>query len=267
MPCSCKGLEKRRFVEFFNKQGGLLGFEEKEKIGKMKKPIISLKDVWKIYKMGKVEVNALQGLNFDIKEGEFVAVQGPSGSGKSTAMHLIGCLDRPTKGVAILEGRNIAEMTESELAQARGRIIGFVFQTFNLINTLTALENVMLPMTFQKMPKEKKRQRAKKLLEMVGLAERMNHKPSELSGGEQQRVAIARSLSNDPDVILADEPTGDLDSKTGKMIVALLKKLNNEEGKTIIMVTHDESIAKSAQRIDYLKDGKIIKSIKRGKND
>jgi putative ABC transport system ATP-binding protein len=231
----------------------------------MKKTIISLKDVWKIYKMGKVDVNALQGLNFEIKEGEFVAIQGPSGSGKSTAMHLIGCLDRPTKGTAMLEGRNISEMTESELAQARGRIIGFVFQTFNLINTLTAVENVMLPMTFQNIPKEDKRKRAEMLLTLVGLADRMNHKPNELSGGEQQRVAIARALANNPDVVLADEPTGDLDSKTGRMIVELLKKLNKEEGKTVIMVTHDESIAKAAQRIDYLKDGKVIKSIKRWK--
>lgn len=229
----------------------------------MRKKIISLKDVWKVYRMGKVDVNALQGLNFDIREGEFVAIQGPSGSGKSTAMHLIGCLDRPTKGTAILEGKNIADMTESDLAQVRGRIIGFVFQAYNLINTLTALENVMLPMTFQKMPKEKRREKAERLLELVGLTERMNHKPSELSGGEQQRVAIARALANDPDVILADEPTGDLDSKTGRMIVELLKRLNKQEGKTIIMVTHNENIAKLAQRIDYLKDGKIIKSVKR----
>lgn len=231
----------------------------------MKKTIISLKDVWKTYKMGEVYVNALQGLNFKINEGEFVAIQGPSGSGKSTAMHLIGCLDIPTKGVIMLEGKNIAKMSESELAQIRGRIIGFVFQTFNLINTLTSLENVMLPMTFQKIPKEERKHRAEKLLSLVGLAGRMNHKPNELSGGEQQRVAIARALANNPDVILADEPTGDLDSKTGKMIVELLKKLNKEEGKTVIMVTHDESIAKLAQRIDYLKDGKIIKSIKRWK--
>ncbi len=231
----------------------------------MKRTIIHLKDVWKIYRIGKIEVDALQGLNFEIKEGEFVAIQGPSGSGKSTAMHLIGCLDRPTKGTAMLEGKNIAHMTESQLAQARGRVIGFVFQTYNLINTLTALDNVMLPMTFQNIPKEEKRERAEKLLASVGLGDRMNHKPGELSGGQQQRVAIARALSNNPDVILADEPTGDLDSKTGEMIVDLLKRLNKEEGKTIIMVTHDEDVAKAAQRIDYLKDGKIIKSVKRWK--
>lgn len=230
-----------------------------------KRTIISLKDVWKVYKMGEVYVNALQGLNFMVGEGEFVAIQGPSGSGKSTAMHLIGCLDRPTKGVIMLEGKNIAELSESELAQIRGRKIGFVFQTFNLINTLTALENVMLPMTFQNISLEKRRKKAKKLLGIVGLAERINHKPSELSGGEQQRIAIARSLANDPDVILADEPTGDLDSKTGEAVVKFLKRLNKEEGKTIVMVTHDESIAKLAQRIDYLKDGKIIKSVKRWK--
>lgn len=227
----------------------------------MRKTIISLKDVWKIYKMGEVYVNALQGLDFGVSEGEFVVIQGPSGSGKSTAMNLIGCLDTPTRGVITLEGKNIAEMSESELAQIRGRKIGFVFQTFNLINTLTALENVMLPMTFQRMPVERRVKVAKRLLDMVGLSERINHKPNELSGGEQQRIAIARSLANNPDVILADEPTGNLDSKTGEVIIKFLKKLNEEKGKTIIMVTHDEDIARLAQRIDYLKDGKIVKSV------
>lgn len=227
----------------------------------MKRKIISLKDVWKIYKMGEVYVNALQGLDFGVSEGEFVVIQGPSGSGKSTAMNLIGCLDTPTRGVITLEGKNIAEMSESELAQIRGRKIGFVFQTFNLINTLTALENVMLPMTFQRMPVERRVKVAKRLLDMVGLSERINHKPNELSGGEQQRIAIARSLANNPDVILADEPTGNLDSKTGEVIIKFLKKLNEEKGKTIIMVTHDEDIARLAQRIDYLKDGKIVKSV------
>lgn len=229
----------------------------------MRRNIISLNDVWKTYKMGEVYVNALQGLNFKVDDGEFIAIQGPSGSGKSTAMNLIGCLDRPTKGTILLEGRDIAEMSESELSQIRGRKIGFVFQTFNLINTLTALENVMLPMTFQNVPVERRRERAKNLLNLVGLSERINHKPTELSGGEQQRIAIARSLVNDPDIVLADEPTGNLDSKTGEVIIKFLKKLNEERKKTIVIVTHDEEIAHLAQRIDYLKDGKIIKSIKR----
>jgi len=224
-----------------------------------KKSIISLHDVWKIYKMGQVEVPALRGLNFEVRQGEFVAIIGPSGSGKSTAMNMIGVLDFPTKGVIKLDGKDITKMSESDLAQIRGRKIGFIFQQFNLLNTLTALENVMLPMTFQGVSVAKRKERAQKLLELVDLGERVNHRPTELSGGQQQRVAIARSLANDPEVILADEPTGNLDSKTGGNVLGFLKKLNKEEGKTIVMVTHDMDLAKQAKRVESLRDGQIIK--------
>lgn len=225
----------------------------------MNKPIIELDNVCKVYKMGEVEVPALKGLHMNIYPGEFVAIMGPSGSGKSTSMNMIGCLDVPTCGKILLDGADIAHMTESELAQIRGRKIGFIFQQFNLIPSLTALENVMLPMMFQETTKEQRIMRAKKLLELVDLGERVMHKPTEMSGGQQQRVAIARSLANDPSVILADEPTGNLDSKTGLNVIDFLKKLNKEEGKTIVMVTHDEDIAKHAERIVYLKDGKVVK--------
>jgi putative ABC transport system ATP-binding protein len=231
---------------------------------KMKKEtIIKLENVWKVYKIGTVEVNALQGLNVEIRQGEFVAILGPSGSGKSTAMNMVGCLDVPTKGVIFLEGKNISHLSESTLAQIRGRKIGFIFQTFNLINTLTAMENVMLPMIFQGTPREKRLQKAKELLDMVQLGDRVNHKPSELSGGQQQRVAIARALCNDPDVILADEPTGNLDSKTGTTVMEFLAKLH-KQGKTIIMVTHDPDKAqRHAEIVYWLKDGKLEKVTKK----
>ena len=226
------------------------------------KYVIKLEDVWKIYTMGAVEVPALRGLNLTINHGEFVAIMGPSGSGKSTAMNMIGCLDIPTKGKIMLEGYNISKLTESELAQVRGRKIGFIFQQFNLIPTLSAMENVTLPMIFQSMTKDKRVKRATELLEMVGLADRMDHKPTELSGGQQQRVAIARAFANDPEVILADEPTGNLDSKTGESVMDFLCGLHIKEGKTIIMVTHDNHVAQSAERVEYLKDGMIIGSKK-----
>jgi putative ABC transport system ATP-binding protein len=221
--------------------------------------IIKLDNVWKTYKMGEVDVHALRGLSLEIKRGEFVAIQGPSGSGKSTAMNMVGCLDIPTKGRIFLEGRDISHMQESELAQIRGRKIGFIFQQFNLIPTLTALENVTLPMVFQNVPRRERIKRATKLLTMVELGDRLHHKPTELSGGQQQRVAIARSLSNNPEVILADEPTGNLDSKTGLTVMAFLRKLHEEEGKTIVMVTHDANLARYADRIEYLKDGIIVR--------
>ncbi|MFO8016509.1 MAG: ABC transporter ATP-binding protein [Candidatus Woesearchaeota archaeon] len=227
------------------------------------KPIISLDNVWKIYQMGDVEVPALRGLTLNIREGEFVSIMGPSGSGKSTSMNMVGCLDIPTKGTIDLEGRNISSMSESELAQIRGRKIGFIFQQFNLINTLTALENITLPMVFQNIDEEKRVSRAKKLLGMVGLGDRTSHKPTELSGGQQQRVAIARALANDPDVILADEPTGNLDTRTGDTVMSFLSKLHREEGKTIVMVTHDPHVANSAERIEHLKDGKITRTEKK----
>ncbi len=224
----------------------------------MKKPIIQLKNVWKVYHMGEYKINALQGINLEVFEGEFLAVQGPSGSGKSTAMNLIGCLDIPTKGDIFLDGKNISEMSESDLAQIRGRKIGFVFQRFNLLGNLTALENVMLPMIFQGVPFSERKKRAQLLLKKFGLGDRMAHKPSELSGGQQQRVAIARALAVDAPVVLADEPTGNLDSKTGKEVLNYPKQLN-KEGKTIVMVTHDDKLAKMARRIVHLKDGKIVK--------
>lgn len=223
-----------------------------------KKNIITLKDVWKTYKMGETQVHALRGINLEVKQGEFLAVQGPSGSGKSTAMNLIGCLDIPSKGSVYLKGKNIQNYSESELALIRGNTIGFIFQKFNLINTLTALENVMLPLTFQNMPYEERFKRAEKLLNMVELGDRIYHRPTELSGGQQQRVAIARALAVDPEVILADEPTGNLDSKTGSTVMDFLKQLNKEQKKTIVMVTHDDKLAKHAQRVEILKDGQIV---------
>jgi putative ABC transport system ATP-binding protein len=230
-----------------------------------KNPVIELNDVWKIYEMGDVEVKALRGISIIVNKGEFVSIMGPSGSGKSTCVNMVGCLDVPTKGKVILDGKDISTLSESELAQIRGKKIGFIFQKFNLINTLTAIENVMLPMTFQNIGFEERYDRALKLLKLVELDDRIDHRPNELSGGQQQRVAIARSLSNNPEVIIADEPTGNLDSKTGNIVMDFLKKMNKDEGKTIIMVTHDEEIALYANRTEYLKDGVIIKTTNNGK--
>lgn len=220
--------------------------------------IISLRNVWKTYEIGKIKVHALRGLTLDVSKGEFLSIMGPSGSGKSTAMNMVGCLDTPSQGEIFLDGLNIAAMTESELAQVRGRKIGFIFQQFNLINSLTAMENIMLPMTFQSIPTAKRMDKAKELLTLVGLGDRLNHRPTELSGGQQQRVAIARALSLDPEVILADEPTGNLDSKMSLSVMDFLTDLHNKKGTTIVMVTHDEDVAKAADRIEYLQDGKII---------
>lgn len=223
-------------------------------------PIIELQDVWKIYRMGNVEVPALRGLSVKISPGEFVAIMGPSGSGKSTAMNMVGCLDLPTRGSVILDGRDISKLHESDLAQIRGRRIGFVFQTFNLMPGLTAIENVTLPMIFQSIPGYEREKKARKLLEQVGLGHRLNHRPNKMSGGEQQRVAMARALSNNPEVILADEPTGNLDSKTGIEVMKMLSELHEKESKTIVMVTHDSNIAGYAERIIHLKDGRAIEN-------
>ena len=228
----------------------------------MKDIIIKLDNVWKIYKMGEVEVPALKGINLEVKKNEFLAVMGPSGSGKSTAMNMIGVLDIPTRGKIYLERQDISKLEESDLAQIRGKKIGFIFQQFNLIPTLSALENVALPMIFQNMPKEERVERATKLLDMVGLGDRIHHKPNEMSGGQQQRVAIARSLINDPEVVLADEPTGNLDSESGHKVIDFLKDLHKKEKKTIVMVTHDEDLAKHAQRTEHLFDGQIVKGRK-----
>ena len=222
------------------------------------KSIIRLESVSKIYDMGEVKVGALKDVSLDINSGEFVAIIGSSGSGKSTMMNLVGCLDLPTKGVIFLENKDISKMHESELAQIRGKKIGFIFQQFNLIPNLSAVENVMLPLEFQDISIEQARKKATELLKLVGLGDRLTHHPSQLSGGQQQRVAIARALSNDPDVILADEPTGNLDSKSGLEVISMLEKLWKEEGKTIIVVTHDMNVADHAKRKIRLKDGMII---------
>jgi putative ABC transport system ATP-binding protein len=227
------------------------------KKSKKKTPIIQLKDVAKYYHMGDETVKALDNINIDIFKGEFVAILGPSGSGKSTAMNMVGALDLATKGAIYLDDINIESLDESNLAQIRGKRIGFIFQTFNLINTLTALENVMLPMIFQGIEYEERLERAKELLQKVGLEHRLTHLPSQLSGGERQRVAVARALANDPEVILADEPTGNLDTKRGEEIANMLNQLS-KEGKTIILVTHDLYTAKHADKIYNLKDGKLV---------
>lgn len=223
--------------------------------------ILHLEKIWKIYKMGEVEVSALKGVSLTVNKGDFLAITGASGSGKSTMMNLVGCLDLPTKGNIYLDNKDIATLHESELAQIRGKKIGFIFQQFNLIPNLTALENVMLPLEFQNLSDDIAKKRAEHLLGIVGLTDRMQHLPSQLSGGQQQRVAIARALSNNPEVILADEPTGNLDSKSGTDVIALLEELWKKEGKTIIMVTHDLNLAKHARRQIQLKDGEIIKEI------
>lgn len=226
----------------------------------MKSKIIELKDVWKTYKMGKNQVNAIQEVNLTINKGEFVVITGASGSGKSTMMHLVGCLDIPSQGSVFLEDRNIILLSKSQIAKIRGQKIGFIFQQFNLIPTLTALENVTLPMEFQN-NHHKAEERAKELLELVGLKERMHHKPTELSGGQAQRVAIARALANDPEIILADEPTGNLDSETGENVIDMLYSLHKEKGKTLIIITHDINFIKrlkNTTKIIKLKDGKII---------
>jgi len=220
-------------------------------------PIIELKNVHKDYKMGGVLVGALQNISLVINKGDFVSIVGKSGSGKSTLMHLIGCLDVPTKGEILIDGKDISKLSEAELARIRNKYIGFVFQTFNLLQRTSALDNVKLPLIYNREYKDGNT-RAIKLLESVGLEERIKHKPNQLSGGQQQRVAIARALVNNPELILADEPTGNLDSKSGKEIIDLFIKLN-KEGKTIVVVTHDEDIAKKARKIVRIEDGKIIK--------
>jgi len=234
-------------------------------MNKSKKPIIKLRNVCRNFKVGDSEVHALKNLALEVYEGEFVSIMGPSGSGKSTAVNMVGCLDLPTCGDIYLDGRNIATLAESDLAQIRGRKIGFIFQKFNLVSTLTALENVALPMLFQEVSLIERQKKAEELLKLVGLDDRKHHKPSELSGGQQQRVAIARSLANNPQVILADEPTGNLDSKTGIKILEFLDKLHRE-GKTIIMVTHDAELAEYADRILYLRDGAITDEKKKKNN-
>ena len=226
--------------------------------------VVKCVNVRKVYMLGKVAVEALRGVNMEVRYGEFIAIMGPSGSGKTTLLNIIGTLDRPTTGKVYIDGQDITPLSDRELTELRRRKIGFVFQFYNLIPTLTALENVELPMQIAGVNFREARERATKLLEIVGLKERMHHRPDELSGGEQQRVAIARALANRPSIILADEPTGDLDSKTGMEIIELLYRLSREEHVTVIVATHDPMVANFADRILLLKDG-VIKGEKRPK--
>ena len=221
-------------------------------------PQLKLESVTKEYTLGKSIVRALRGLDLAVSKGEVVAIMGPSGSGKSTLLHILGALDTPTDGSAQIEETDLAALKERQLARLRGKKIGFVFQTFNLSQTLSAQMNVELPMIFQGIHKTERAKRARELLDKVGLGDRIKHRPNELSGGEQQRVAIARALANDPEIILADEPTGNLDTESGEPILALLKKLSCEDGKTVILVTHDPEAAAIADRTIRLRDGKVI---------
>jgi len=221
--------------------------------------VIEARDLTKMYKMGEIEVHALRGVSFTIKRGEVISIMGPSGSGKSTMMNTLGCLDRPTSGEYILDGEQVADMDDDQLASVRNRKVGFVFQSFNLLSRLTALGNVELPLRYAGIT-EGRKERARVALESVGLSDRMGHRPYELSGGQQQRVAVARSIVNDPAILMADEPTGNLDSKVGKEIMNLLLNLNKERGTTLIIVTHDPNIAEQTQRVIRLRDGLIDES-------
>jgi putative ABC transport system ATP-binding protein len=217
--------------------------------------VINAKNLTKVYKMGEVEVHALRGLSAQVKRGEIVAIMGPSGSGKSTLMNILGCLDQPTSGEYYLNGESTANLNDNQLADIRNRLVGFVFQGFNLLGRSTALANVMLPLRYTRNGAKNRRERAKEALNAVGLGDRIRHRPNELSGGEQQRVAIARALVNDPAIVMADEPTGNLDTKTGNEIMDLLLKLNQDLGTTLIIVTHDPEVGQQTQRIIHIRDG------------
>jgi putative ABC transport system ATP-binding protein len=224
----------------------------------MAEPLIKLENVWKTYRLGKIDLSVLKEVNLEINPGSFATIMGPSGSGKSTLMYLLGLLDVPSRGKVFLDGRDTSDFSEDKLAEIRGKKIGFIFQQFNLLQNLTALENVMLPMIFQGVGESQRKEKARQLLESVNLAERLNHKPSEMSGGEQQRIAIARSLVNSPEILIADEPTGNLDSTTGKTVMEILTKLHQEQRKTIIVVTHDPIIAHYSRNIIHIQDGQIV---------
>ena len=222
--------------------------------------LIETRDLWKTYVMGSEEIHALRGVSIEIERGEYVAIMGPSGSGKSTLMNLIGCLDTPTKGSYLLNNKQVSQMNDNELARIRNEEIGFVFQTFNLLPRASALHNVELPLVYAAVPSKDRQARARAALEKVELAERMSHRPNELSGGQRQRVAIARALVNNPSILLADEPTGNLDSKTGNEIMSLFAKLH-AAGNTIILVTHEADIAAYARRAIHLRDGQVEKDV------
>ncbi|HHX43846.1 MAG TPA: ABC transporter ATP-binding protein [Chloroflexi bacterium] len=223
--------------------------------------LIELHEVTKVYQMGDVEVRALNGIDLSIEAGELTAIMGPSGSGKSTLMNVLGCLDQVTSGEYLLEGTRMSTLNDDELAEIRNRRIGFVFQNYNLLPRTTALDNVEVPLIYAGTGPRERRQRAIEALQAVGLADRANHKPNELSGGQQQRVAIARALINEPSIILADEPTGNLDTKTGLEIIALFQQLNSERGITVLYVTHDAELAQFTRRIIRLRDGKIVEDV------
>ena len=220
--------------------------------------IIETVDLVKEYPQGEVPLRVLKGINMKVAEGDFMAIMGPSGSGKSTLLNMLGALDKPTSGKVLIRGVDISTLNDNQLADLRNKEIGFIFQFFNLISRMKAVGNVELPMAIAGVPRNERRERASKLLEMVGLGERMHHKPTELSGGEQQRVAIARALVNNPSVLLCDEVTGNLDSKTGDDIMQLLRTLNHEQGKTFVLITHDPVVAQSTDRLVTLQDGEII---------
>src|SRR5512140_551910 len=240
----------------------VVGITERGEQLRQENIVIRTYDLWKTYLMGDQEIHAVSGVDVEIKRGEYVAIMGPSGSGKSTLMNLIGCLDTPSKGKYWLNNQLVSELDDDELAHIRNKEIGFVFQTFNLLARATALHNVELPLIYAGIPAEERLEKAKRSLEAVGMGHRMMHKPNELSGGQRQRVAIARALVNNPSIILADEPTGNLDSQTGNEIMALFDRLH-EQGNTIVLVTHEHDIAEYAHRIIQLKDGVISGDVKK----
>jgi putative ABC transport system ATP-binding protein len=225
-------------------------------------PIIETHDLWKTYVMGSEEIHALRGVDLAIERGEYVAIMGPSGSGKSTLMNLIGCLDTPSRGSYLLNGQQVSEMNDNELARVRNEEIGFVFQTFNLLPRATALHNVELPLVYAGIPSKVRQERAKEAIRKVELLDRMTHRPNELSGGQRQRVAIARALVNNPSILLADEPTGNLDSKTGIEIMSLFDRLH-QAGNTLILVTHEADIAEHAHRVIHIRDGKVERDVRK----